>query len=74
MADQAVELGCPCGNEVDEQALMSQLDEILVEYRYKDGGLIPVLQIAQGLFGYFLAVLRLKRGLSAAMSLACYSG
>lgn len=52
MADQAVESGCSCGKEVDEKALMSRLDEILVEYRYKDGGLIPVLQIAQGLFGY----------------------
>ncbi|MBN2703347.1 MAG: NAD(P)H-dependent oxidoreductase subunit E [Pontiellaceae bacterium] len=29
-----------------------ELDEVLLEYRTKKGGLIPVLQIAQGLFGY----------------------
>ena len=52
MADQAVQVCCSCGNEVDEQALMAQLDEILVEYKFKDGGLIPALQIAQGIFGY----------------------
>jgi NADH:ubiquinone oxidoreductase subunit E len=28
------------------------LDSILEEYKSKEGGLIPVLQIAQGLFGY----------------------
>lgn len=40
-----------CG-EVDEQELMARLDEVLEEYRNREGGLIPVLQIAQGLFGY----------------------
>jgi NADH:ubiquinone oxidoreductase subunit E len=52
MVDKANNAGCPCGNKVDEEVLFSRLDEILVEYRYKDGGLIPALQIAQGLFGY----------------------
>lgn len=52
MRDEVVDAGCSCGNEVDEEALLSRLDEILAEYRHKDGGLIPVLQIAQGLFGY----------------------
>ena len=43
---------CCCGQEVSEQKLFEHLDEVLAEYRHKPGGLIPVLQIAQGLFGY----------------------
>lgn len=46
---------CSCGGEVSEEALFERLDGILEEYQYKDGGLIPVLQIAQGLFGYLPA-------------------
>ena len=52
MPDEVLNAGCCCSNEVNEEILLSQLDEILAEYRFKDGGLIPVLQIAQGLFGY----------------------
>jgi len=52
MLDKVIDTNCPCGNNVDTEALLSRLDEILLEYQYKDGGLIPVLQIAQGLFGY----------------------
>ena len=43
---------CSCSGECNEQFDFSKLDEILEEYKYKDGGLIPALQIAQGLFGY----------------------
>ncbi|MDA3832732.1 MAG: NAD(P)H-dependent oxidoreductase subunit E [Spirochaetales bacterium] len=43
---------CCCGTEPDNKALYRELDEVLLEYRSKKGGLIPVLQIAQGLFGY----------------------
>lgn len=43
---------CSCGTETTEEHLFERLTEILKEYQYKDGGLIPVLQIAQGLFGY----------------------
>jgi NADH:ubiquinone oxidoreductase subunit E len=43
---------CACCAEADEQELMSRLDEVLEEYADNPGGLIPVLQIAQGLFGY----------------------
>jgi NADH:ubiquinone oxidoreductase subunit E len=43
---------CSCGADLDEERLFQRMDEILQEYRFKDGGLIPVLQIAQGLFGY----------------------
>lgn len=52
MLDEKVKAGCTCNGEVDEQTLLSQLDEILAEYKYRDGGLIPALQIAQGIFGY----------------------
>jgi len=31
---------------------MRRLDEVLAEYRNRPGALIPVLQIAQGIFGY----------------------
>lgn len=43
---------CTCGQATDEERLLAQLDEVLEEYRGKPGALIPVLQIAQGLFGY----------------------
>lgn len=45
---------CCCGEEAQpsEQELMARLDEVLDEYRVKAGALIPVLQIAQGIFGY----------------------
>ncbi|MBF0297910.1 MAG: NAD(P)H-dependent oxidoreductase subunit E, partial [Oligoflexia bacterium] len=32
--------------------LFKKLDEFLIEYKQKPGGLIPALQVAQGLFGY----------------------
>ena len=44
---------CPCcTEEIDEATLYRELDDVLTEYRPKPGGLIPVLQIAQGLWGY----------------------
>ena len=43
---------CSCGGETNESSLFKALDEVLAEYQLKDGGLIPALQIAQGLFGY----------------------
>ncbi len=43
---------CACGAEVDETELFARLDEVLEEYQGKRGGLIPVLQIAQGIFGF----------------------
>ena len=43
---------CCCGSLQDDQALYMKLDEILEEYKASPGGLIPVLQIAQGLCGY----------------------
>ncbi len=31
---------------------MARLDEVLEQYKHKPGALIPVLQMAQGIFGY----------------------
>jgi len=42
---------CTCG-DVPEEELLSRLDEVIADYREKPGALIPVLQIAQGIFGY----------------------
>jgi NADH:ubiquinone oxidoreductase subunit E len=43
---------CACKTEVPESELFARLNETLNDYRGKPGNLIPVLQIAQGLFGY----------------------
>jgi len=43
---------CACGTEVSEEKLLERLDEVIKEYRDKPGSLIPLLQIAQGIFGY----------------------
>lgn len=42
---------CSCEQAPEEQ-LLQRLDEVLTQYRSKPGALIPVLQIAQGIFGY----------------------
>jgi NADH:ubiquinone oxidoreductase subunit E len=49
-----------CGGVATESQLMERLDEVLTEYKGKPGALIPVLQIAQGIFGY-LPVSVMKR-------------
>jgi NADH:ubiquinone oxidoreductase subunit E len=38
--------------EATEEELLARLDEVLIEYADVPGALIPVLQIAQALFGY----------------------
>ena len=43
---------CGCGETASEEQLLTRLDEVLLQYRDKPGALIPVLQIAQGIFGY----------------------
>jgi len=43
---------CACGAQATEPQLLERLDEALAEYKAKPGALIPVLQIAQGIFGY----------------------
>jgi NADH:ubiquinone oxidoreductase subunit E len=51
---------CGCEEEVSEEQLLERLDAVIADYRDKPGALIPVLQIAQGLFGY-LPEVALKR-------------
>ena len=43
---------CACGAQATEPELLKRLDEVLTGYQGKPGALIPVLQIAQGIFGY----------------------
>jgi len=43
---------CAGCREADEEALLAQLDDVLKDYVAMPGALIPVLQIAQGMFGY----------------------
>ena len=43
---------CPCGEEATEGELLARLDDVLQDYRDKPGALVPVLQIAQSVFGY----------------------
>jgi NADH:ubiquinone oxidoreductase subunit E len=56
---------CPCAQQATEAELMARLDEVLTEYKGKPGALIPVLQIAQGIFGYLpeSALKRISLGL-----------
>lgn len=41
-----------CQNELSEEDMLKQLDGILDDYKEVAGALIPVLQIAQKMFGY----------------------
>lgn len=43
---------CACQEELTEEQLLEQLDGVLADYKDKPGALIPVLQIAQNMFGY----------------------
>jgi NADH:ubiquinone oxidoreductase subunit E len=56
---------CTCAPEPTEEELLNRLDEVIAEYRAKPGALIPVLQIAQGIFGYLpeTALKRVASGL-----------
>ena len=61
---------CTCVEEVDERELLRRLDEVLQDYRDKPGALIPVLQIAQSIFGYLpeSALKRISLGLNKSYS------
>jgi NADH:ubiquinone oxidoreductase subunit E len=47
-----VPVGTACAERATDAELFKRLDEVLAEYRGKPGALIPVLQIAQGIFGF----------------------
>jgi len=50
--NEAKATACACGAQATDEQLMQRLDEVLTEYQGRPGALIPVLQIAQGIFGY----------------------
>ena len=43
---------CQCQFEAKEKELLEELSQVIEDYKNKEGALIPVLQIAQSLFGY----------------------
>jgi NADH:ubiquinone oxidoreductase subunit E len=43
---------CNCQTELSEEDMLKRTDEILEDYKGVAGALIPVLQIAQKIFGY----------------------
>ena len=43
---------CNCTDEISEEEMLTRLDSVLDDYKEVDGALIPVLQIAQNMFGY----------------------
>jgi len=43
---------CNCQSEISEEDMLRQLDDVLEDYKGANGALIPVLQIAQNMFGY----------------------
>jgi NADH:ubiquinone oxidoreductase subunit E len=61
---------CMCGQEASETELLARLDDVLTEYKSKPGALIPVLQIAQGIFGYLpeTALKKIALGLNKSYS------
>jgi NADH:ubiquinone oxidoreductase subunit E len=62
--------GCACMEEASEEELLARLDEVIAEYKEKPGALIPVLQIAQGIFGYLpeSALKKISLGLNKSYS------
>ncbi len=62
----------PCAEleSATEAELLARLDEVIAEYRAVPGALIPVLQIAQGLFGHLpeAALKRISNGLGKSYS------
>ncbi len=66
-------VGCACCGEAGEdgeQKNLARLEEVIKEYRSKPGALIPVLQVAQGIFGYLpeTALKRIALGLNKSYS------
>jgi NADH:ubiquinone oxidoreductase subunit E len=61
---------CANGEQATEAELLARLDGVIAEYRHVPGALIPVLQIAQGIFGYLpeTALQRICTGLNQSFS------
>jgi NADH:ubiquinone oxidoreductase subunit E len=66
----AAKEGCACGETATPEELLARLDEVLRQYQDKPGALIPVLQIAQGIYGYLpeVALKRIALGLGKSYS------
>jgi NADH:ubiquinone oxidoreductase subunit E len=66
MCGEKTKCMCGEGKNVSEEQLLGRLDEVIRDYREKPGALIPVLQIAQGIFGYLpeSALKRISLGLN----------
>ncbi len=52
MTTTASPTGCTCDESLSETDRAAAIDEIVLAYRDKPGGLIPALQMAQALCGY----------------------
>jgi len=70
MTDDVGKKGCPGCEEASEEELLARLDEVIAKYKEKPGALIPVLQMAQGIFGYLpeVALKKVARGLGKSYS------
>lgn len=65
MTEKCSESSCEgCGNE-SQEVLLARVDEVINEYRGKDGALIPLLQQVQAIFGYLPKIVqhRISEGL-----------
>jgi len=67
---EAVKSCACCAEEPTEEELLERLDEVIAQYKGKPGALIPVLQLAQGIFGYLpeVAMKRIALGLNKSFS------
>jgi NADH:ubiquinone oxidoreductase subunit E len=61
---------CCCTEEASEAELLERLDEVIADYKDKPGALIPVLQMAQAIFGYLpdVALRKISLGLNKSYS------
>lgn len=66
MTDEVGKVSCPGCEEASEEELLARLDEVIEKYKEKRGALIPVLQLAQGIFGYLpeVALKRIAKGMN----------
>jgi NADH:ubiquinone oxidoreductase subunit E len=57
---------CACGEEASEEELLARLDEVIEANRERPGALIPILQMAQAIFGYLpeVALKKIALGLN----------
>jgi len=61
---------CTCGEEVPVGELLARVDPVIEQYCKKPGGLIPALQIVQGIVGYLpeYAIKRIAAGFGKSYS------